>query len=421
MNEADRELLESLFRSAVDAVLPERCLMPYLPRAPAGRTVVVGAGKASAAMAQVVVDHYGDSVGGLVITRYGHGLGTSRIGHIDVVEAGHPIPDDAGNMATSRVLDLVRECGPDDLILCLLSGGGSALLTMPAAGVSLDDKQNVTKALIASGATIDEINCVRKHLSAVKGGQLALEAHPAQVLTLAISDVAGDDPSVIASGPTTADPTTFADARAILNKFEITPPSLISLHLDAALNETPTEEDPRLKNTSLHIVASAKQALAAAAQLARERGFEPVVLGDEIQGEAREVARTHAALACDYKARGKAVALLSGGETTVTIQGSGGGGPNTEYMLALAIELAGEEGICGIACDSDGIDGSEDNAGAMIFPDTLARADALDLTPQIYLANNDSYGFFGPLQDLVMPGPTLTNVNDFRAILIKPD
>jgi glycerate 2-kinase len=421
MNEAERELLESLFRSAVDAVLPERCLTPYLPRAPVGRTVVVGAGKASAAMAQVVVDHYSDSVGGLVITRYGHGLGTSRIGHIDVVEAGHPIPDDAGNMATSRVLDLVRECGPDDLILCLLSGGGSALLTMPAAGITLDDKQDVTRALIASGATIDEINCVRKHLSAVKGGQLALAAHPAQVITLAISDVAGDDPSVIASGPTTADPTTFADARAILNKFDITPPSLISRHLDAALNETPTEEDPRLKNASLYIVASAKQALAAAAQLASERGFESVVLGDEIQGEAREVARAHAALARDYKARGKATALLSGGETTVTIQGSGGGGPNTEYMLALAIELAGEEGICGIACDSDGIDGSEDNAGAMIFPDTLARADALDLVPHVYLTNNDSYGFFTPLRDLVLPGPTLTNVNDLRAILIKPD
>jgi hydroxypyruvate reductase len=421
MNEAERELLESLFRSAVDAVLPERCLTPYLPRAPVGRTVVVGAGKASAAMAQVVVDHYSDSVGGLVITRYGHGLGTSRIGHIDVVEAGHPIPDDAGNMATSRVLDLVRECGPDDLILCLLSGGGSALLTMPAAGITLDDKQDVTRALIASGATIDEINCVRKHLSAVKGGQLALAAHPAQVITLAISDVAGDDPSVIASGPTTADPTTFADARAILNKFDITPPSLISRHLDAALNETPTEEDPRLKNASLYIVASAKQALAAAAQLASERGFESVVLGDEIQGEAREVARAHAALARDYKARGKATALLSGGETTVTIQGSGGGGPNTEYMLALAIELAGEEGICGIACDSDGIDGSEDNAGAMIFPDTLARADALDLVPHVYLTNNDSYGFFTPLRDLVVPGPTLTNVNDLRAILIKPD
>ena len=421
MNEAERELLEGLFKSAVDAVLPERCLGPYLPPAPAGRTVIVGAGKASAAMAQVVVNHYGNSVGGLVITRYGHGLGTNRIGNIDVVEAGHPIPDDAGNLATSRVLDLVQECGPDDLILCLLSGGGSALLTMPAAGLSLDDKQDITKALITCGATIDEINCVRKHLSAVKGGQLALAADPAPVVTLAISDVAGDDPSVIASGPTTADPTTFAIARAILNKFDITPPPLLSRYLDTALNETPKEGDPRLKNTSLHIVASAKQALAAAAQLAADKGFVPVMLGDEVQGEAREVARDHAALARDFKAHGKAVALLSGGETTVTIQGTGGGGPNTEYMLALAIELAGEDGIYAIACDSDGIDGSEDNAGAMIFPDTLARAGELNLAPQVYLANNDSYGFFAPLQDLVMPGPTLTNVNDFRAILVKPE
>ena len=420
MNEDERELLESLFRSAVDAVLPERCLAPHLPRAPEGRTVVVGAGKASAAMAQVVVDHYGETVSGLVITRYGHGLGTSRISQIDIVEAGHPIPDDAGNLAASRILDLVRGCGRDDLVLCLLSGGGSALLAMPAAGISLDDKQNVTKSLIASGATIDEINCVRKHLSAVKGGRLALVAHPAAVVTLAISDVAGDDPSVIASGPTTADLTTFADARAILNKFDITPPRPIARHLDKALNETPTADDPGLKNTSLHIVASAKQALAAAAQSATERGLEPVVLGDEIQGEAREVARVHAALARDHKARGKAVVLLSGGESTVTIQGSGGGGPNTEYMLALAIELAGEKDIYAIACDSDGIDGSEDNAGAMIFPDTLARANTLGLAPQDYLANNDSYSFFAPLRDLVIPGPTLTNVNDFRAILITP-
>lgn len=421
MYKDERNFLESLFRSAVDAVLPERCLAPYLPRAPEGRTVVVGAGKASAAMAQVVVDHYGETVCGLVITRYGHGLGTNRIGQIDIVEAGHPIPDDAGNLAASRILNLVRGCGRDDLVLCLLSGGGSALLAMPAAGISLDEKRMVTQALIASGATINEINCVRKHLSAVKGGRLALAAHPAKLVGLAISDVAGDDPSVIASGPVTADPTTFADARAILDKFAITPPPLVLHHLDVSLEETPKADDPRLTNTSLHIVASAKQALAAAAQLATERGFEPVVLGDGIQGEAREVARAHAVLAREYKARGKAVVLLSGGETTVTIKGSGGGGPNTEYMLALAIELDGEEDVYGIACDSDGIDGSEDNAGAMIFPDTLARANALGLAPQDDLANNDSYSFFGPLRDLVIPGPTLTNVNDFRAILITPN
>ena len=420
MPKPERALLEKLFRDAVDIVLPSRCVAPYLPDAAAGSTVVVGAGKAAAAMAKTTAEHYGDAVRGLVITRYGHGLGLNRIGGVEIVEAGHPIPDDAGNAAAARILDLVIGCGENDLVLCLLSGGGSALLALPAKGITLADKQSVTHALISSGATIDEINCVRKHLSAVKGGRLAVGAYPAPVVTLAISDVSGDDPSVIASGPTTVDPTTFADARDILTKFAIEPPAAISYYLSAAAVETPKPGDPRLHGGNLHIIAAAKQALDAAAHSARTAGYEAIILGDAIQGEARDVAKTHALLAREYLTQGKPVALLSGGETTVTISGTGGGGPNTEYALALASSLSGAPGISAIACDTDGIDGSEDNAGAMIFPDTLTRAAKLGLDPMSHLENNNSYGFFAPLDDLVIPGPTFTNVNDFRAILIKP-
>ena len=419
MKNPERELLEQLFRDAIDVVLPSWCVAPYLPAA-AGSTVVVGAGKAAAAMAKVAAEHYGDTARGLVITRYGHGLGLERVGGVDIVEAGHPIPDDTGNAAATHILKLVHECGEDALVVCLLSGGGSALLALPAEGISLADKQAVTHALITSGATIDEINCVRKHLSAVKGGRLAIAAYPAPVVTLAISDVSGDDPSVIASGPTTADPTTFADARDILQKFGIEPPPAVSRHLKVAAVETPKPGDPRLRDGRLHIIAAASQALDAAAQSAEAAGYEPIILGDAIQGEARDVAKTHALLAREHLSRDKPVALLSGGETTVTISGTGGGGPNTEYALALAIALSGTPGIFAIACDTDGIDGSEDNAGAMIFPDTLARAKALGLDPEAHLENNDSYGFFAPLEDLVIPGPTYTNVNDFRAILIDP-
>lgn len=420
MNAPDQELLEKLFQSAIDAVLPARCMTSYLPDPPTGRTVVVGAGKAAAAMARVAVDHYGDSVSGLVITRYGHGLGATRMGNVEVIEAGHPIPDDRGTAAAEHILELAQSCLSDDLLLCLLSGGGSALLALPAPGLSLGDKQAVTRDLMACGATIDEINCVRKHLSAIKGGRLAIAAQPTPVITLAISDVAGDDPTVIASGPTTGDLTTFADARAILKRFGIEPPEAIARHLSEAKVESPKPDDPRLQTAELHIIAAAKNALTAAAQTTKEMGFEPVVLGDDIQGEAREVAQMHADLARQHQSKGKAVALLSGGETTVTIRGSGGGGPNTEYALALSIALAGNSGIAAIACDTDGIDGSEDNAGAMIFPDTMSRAQTRGLNAQAFLDNNDSYGFFDSLGDLVRPGPTLTNVNDFRAILVRP-
>ena len=420
MTKPERVLLEKLFRDAVDVVLPSRCVVPYLPDTAGRNIVVIGAGKAAAAMAQIVAERYENAARGLVVTRYGHSLGLNHTGGVTIVEAGHPITDDAGNAAAQRILDLATGCGEDDLGLCLLSGGGSALLALPAKGITLADKQSVTRTLIASGATIDEINCVRKHLSAVKGGRLAIEAYPAPIVTLAISDVSNNDPSVIASGPTTADPTTFADARNILKKFGIEPPPTISHHLNSAEVETPKPADPRLSGRHLHIIATAKQALNAAAHSARMAGYEAIILGDDIQGEARDVARTHALLAREYLTQGKPFALLSGGATTVTISGTGRGGANTEYPLALASSLSGTPGISAIACDTDGIDGSEDNAGAMIFPDTITRAKRLGLNPVSHLENNDSYSFFAPLGDLVVPGPTLTNVNDFRAILIKP-
>ncbi len=420
MSRPEAELLRGMFRRAVDAARPERCLGAHLPDAPAGGLLVVGAGKAAAAMARVAVERYGDAARGIVVTRRGHGPEEGRIGGVEVVEAGHPVPDRAGAAAAARMLPLVRDRGPGDPILCLLSGGGSALLSLPAPGLSLDDKQAVTRALLARGAAIGEINCVRKHLSAVKGGRLAAAAHPAPIAALAISDVVGDDPSVIASGPTVADPTTFADARAVLERFGIDPPAAVARHLRDARDETPKPGDPRLRSASFRVVAGGAGALAAAARAAREAGLEPVVLGDAVEGEAREVARDHAALARGRRAGGTASVLLSGGETTVTVRGAGGGGPNTEYALALAAALDGAEGIWAIACDTDGIDGTGDAAGALVFPDTLARARTLGLDPEARLGDNDSYGFFAALGDLVKPGPTHTNVNDFRAILVRP-
>lgn len=420
MSRAGAALLAGMFRSAVDAVHPDRCLGGHLPAVPAGDLVVVGAGKAAAAMARVAAERYGAAARGLVVTRYGHGPEEGRVGGVDVVEAGHPIPDRAGVAAATRILDAVRNRGPRDLVLCLLSGGGSALLSLPAPGLSLEDKRTVTRDLVACGATIDEINCVRKHLSAVKGGRLAAAAHPAPVVALAISDVAGDDPSVIASGPTVADPTTFADARRVLEKFGIDPPPAVARRLRRAEDETPKPGDPIVESASFRVVADGADALAAAARAAREAGLEPVLLGDAVEGEAREVARAHATLARDRRAQGKAAVLLSGGETTVAVRGTGDGGPNTEYALALAIALAGAEGISAIACDTDGIDGNGDNAGAMVFPDTLPRARALGLDAEKRLGDNDSRGFFAPLGDLVKSGPTLTNVNDFRAIVVDP-
>jgi hydroxypyruvate reductase len=418
MASRERDLLVAMFEAAVAAADPALCLPPHLPPAPRGRTIVVGAGKAAASMARAVEAHWRGPLEGLVVTRYGHALATDRI---EVVEAAHPVPDDAGRAAAGRILDAVRGLGADDLVLVLISGGGSALLSLPADGLTLDDKQAVNRALLRSGAPIGQMNTVRKHLSLIKGGRLAAAAAPARVVTLAISDVPGDDPAVIGSGPTVADPTSFAEARAILGQYAIEPPPAVARHLEAARDETPKPGDPRLGAARTVLIATPMRALEAAAELAREAGYETRILGDAIEGEAREVAAEHAALALAGAEEGRPLALLSGGETTVTVRGRGGrGGRNAEYMLALAIALQGSPGIHAIACDTDGIDGTEDNAGAVIGPESLARARDLGLDALALLRANDAYAFFEALGDLVISGPTLTNVNDFRAILIAP-
>ncbi|MBM3952316.1 MAG: glycerate kinase, partial [Rhodospirillales bacterium] len=343
---------------------------------------------------------------------------------IEVVEAAHPVPDAKGRETARRILDLARTARPDDLVLCLISGGGSALLALPAEGVSLEDKQAVNRALLACGATISEMNCVRKHLSAIKGGRLAAAAAPARVVTLLISDVPGDDPATIASGPTVPDPTTFADARAVFAKYGIEPPEAVRRRFEAAGDETPKPGDPRLANTETRLIARPLASLEAAAETARAAGVAPVILGDAIEGEAREVATVMAGIARSARRHGHPapppVVLLSGGETTVTVRGRGRGGRNAEFLLALALALQGEDGISAIAGDTDGIDGSEDNAGAMIDPSTLVRAAAKNMDAKARLADNDAYTLFAGLGDLVVTGPTLTNVNDFRAIVVRP-
>ena len=417
MSTVECDLLRQLFDAAVSAADPLLCLPPHLPPAPVGRTVVVGAGKAAASMAQAVERHWQDPLDGVVVTRYGHGASTEEI---EVIEAAHPVPDAAGRAAARRIFEVVQGLTADDLVLVLISGGASALLTLPADGLSLDDKQAVNRDLLRSGAPIGEMNAVRKHLSAIKGGRLAAAAAPAKVVTLAISDVPGDDPAVIGSGPTVADPTTFADARAILAGYKITPPAGVAERLAAADDETPKPGDPRLAGAETLLIATPAMSLAAAATVARKAGYETLNLGDALEGEARELGAAHAAMARTKSEDGQRLALLSGGETTVTVRGQGRGGRNAEYLLGLAIALDGAAGIHAIACDTDGIDGTEDNAGAIVTPDTLARAIATGLDPRVLLDGNDAYALFQALGDLVISGPTLTNVNDFRAILIEP-
>lgn len=414
------ELLRHMFEAALAAADPAQCLPAHLPSPPKGRTIVVGAGKAAARMAQTVENHWPGPLQGLVVTRYGHGAPCQRIA---VVEAAHPVPDTAGQQAAARILAMVQGLGPDDLVLCLISGGGSALLALPAPGLTIDDKRAVNRALLRSGANIAEINCVRKHLSAIKGGRLAVAAAPARVVSLLISDVPGDDPAVIASGPTVADPTTFADAREVLAKYGIDEPEAVLSHLKDARVETPKPGDARLARVETKLVARPQDALAAAAAVAREARVTPIILGDSIEGEAREVALVHAGIARqvrrhDQPAPAPAV-LLSGGETTVTVRGKGRGGRNAEFLLALAVALNGAPGIHAIACDTDGIDGTEDNAGALLGPDSLLRASRLGVDARRMLADNDGYGYFAALGDLIVTGPTRTNVNDFRAILIE--
>ena len=412
--------LRRLFDAALTAADPAKAVPAYLPAPPKGRTVVIGAGKAAAAMAKAVEDNWDGPLEGLVVTRYPHGADCRRI---EVIEAAHPVPDQKGREAAGRILALAEDLGPDDLALCLISGGGSALLSLPAEGIALEEKQAVNRALLKSGAAIDEMNCVRKHLSAIKGGRLAAAAAPARVVSLLISDVPGDDPAVIASGPTIADPTTFAEAQAILEKYGIEAPASVARLMAAAAEETPKPGDPRIAAAESHIIAKPQASLEAAAALAREAGITPVILGDSIEGEARDVAQVMAGIARQVAQHDQPMAapcvLLSGGETTVTVRGQGRGGRNAEFLLALAVALDGLPAVYGLACDTDGIDGSEDNAGAIVTPDSLKRAAAAGVDAKAMLANNDGYGFFDKLGDLVLPGPTRTNVNDFRAILIQ--
>ena len=421
MDIAPDALLRRLFAVAVDAAQPARCVPPHLPPPPAGRTVVVGAGKASAAMARAVEEHWPGPLEGLVVTRYGHGVPCESI---RIVEAGHPVPDAAGQRAAAEILAIAKGLGPDDLLLCVISGGGSSLLSLPADGIGLDDKMAVNRALLRSGADIAEMNCVRKHLSAIKGGRLAAAAHPAKLVALVISDVPGDDPSVIASGPTVADPTSFADAREILERYGLDPPPAVARHLAEARDESVKPGDPALGTAETIVIATPQASLEAAAAEALRHGLTPLVLSDRIEGEAREVARVHAAIALQAAAHGQPAAppcvLLSGGETTVTVRGAGRGGRNAEFLLSLAIELGGHPAIHALACDTDGIDGSEDNAGCQCGPDTLGKARLARLDPRERLEDNDGYGFFAALDALVVSGPTLTNVNDFRAMMILP-
>ncbi|MDP6874742.1 MAG: glycerate kinase [Alphaproteobacteria bacterium] len=412
-----RGLLVELFEAAVAAADPTVCLPPHLPSPPLGRTVVLGAGKAAGSMTRAVEQNWQGELEGLVVTQYGHAVPTSRI---EVVQAAHPVPDAAGEAAAARILALAADLGPDDLLLVLISGGGSSLLSLPSPGLSLADKQAVNQALLRSGAPIDQMNVVRKHLSAIKGGQLAAAAAPARVVSLLISDVPGDDPAIIASGPTVADPSTFAQAREILANYHIDPPEAVARHLAAAEMETPKPGDPRLEACETALIARPAQSIAAAAEIAAAAGYQVELLGDDLEGEARELGAGHGEMALTRYRAGQRVALLSGGETTVTVRGKGRGGRNLEYLAGLALALGGNPGICAIACDTDGIDGTEDNAGAVVLPDTLIRAAAAGLDPGTLLADNDAYGLFHSLDDLVISGPTLTNVNDFRAILIDP-
>ncbi|WP_298831807.1 glycerate kinase [uncultured Piscinibacter sp.] len=426
-HEDPRGFLRALYDAAVARALPAENTAAWLPPPPKGRTVVIGAGKAGGAMAAAVDALWpqGAPLSGLVVTRYEHvpPAYKARPGRIEVVEAAHPVPDEAGRRAAQRIAELAQGLTADDLVLCLISGGGSALLSLPAPGITLEQKQAINKALLKSGAAIDEMNCVRKHLSAIKGGRLATNCAPARVVTLLISDVPGDAPEVIASGPTVPDTTTCADALAILNRYAIEIPPAARAGLESGSFESPKPGDARFAGHEVHMIATPRQSLEAAAAVARAAGLAAHILSDEMEGESREVGKVHAALARSVSRSNTPFArpcvILSGGETTVTVKSKGGrGGRATEFLLGCAIALQGERGVHVLAADTDGIDGVEDNAGAIVTPDTIARAAAQGMKAQEYLDANNAYGFFAPLGDLVVPGPTFTNVNDFRALLI---
>jgi hydroxypyruvate reductase len=421
-----RAFLESLFRTAVAAAHPEGCLRPHLPAPPAGRLLILAAGKAAASMSEVAERHYLDAcgmpahrIGGLAVTRHGYGRPTRRV---RVVEAGHPLPDAGGLAATAETLALADAARPEDLVLVLISGGASANWIAPAAGLSLTEKQAMTRALLGCGASIVEINTVRKHLSRIKGGRLAQRAHPAPLVAIGISDVPGDDPAVIGSGPTVPDRTTLADARAVIAHHRLEVPLSVTQALADPANETPKPDDPIFATASFELATRPADVFRAVQDAVRTAGYEPILLGTAIEGEARDVAATQARLARDLKAQGRRAVIISGGELTVTLRGKGRGGPNQEYVLGLAIALAGTGGIAALAGDTDGTDGGvgepDDPAGAFIDATTLVRARRLGLDPAAFVNDNNSTEFFEKLGDLLTPGPTLTNVNDFRAILV---
>ena len=423
------EILDQTLKAAIQRSQPKICLPGYLKEIQQTeklpeQIIVLGAGKASAEMANALECHWqgtdwGANLCGLVLTRYGYGV---HCNSIEIVEASHPVPDEIGQITAQRILNLAKTATDRDLVICLISGGGSALLALPAKGLTLQDKQALNRSLLHSGATIGEINCVRKHLSSIKGGRLAGAVQPARLWTLAISDVPGDDLSVIASGPTVPDPTTFADALEILRRYQIQPTPAIQALLEAAEEETPKPRENIFSRNQVRLVATPQLMLEAAAKEAEKFGITPIILSDRIEGEAREVAKVHAAIAKQIKHRDQPLnapaMILSGGETTVTVRGNGKGGRNAEFILSLLEALQGEEGISAIAVDTDGIDGTEDNAGAWIDQRSLLKAKQLNLKPNDFLANNDAYSFFQQLEQLVLTGPTMTNVNDFRAIFV---
>ncbi|MBA4741354.1 MAG: glycerate kinase [Azoarcus sp.] len=414
-----RQLLRQMFDAAILAAQPEHCIPRFLPEPPRGRTIVIGAGKASAEMARALEKHWPGELSGVVVTRYGYAVPCNQV---EILEAAHPVPDQAGLDASRRILETVQGLSEDDLVICLISGGGSSLLPLPGEGITLEDKQAINRALLRSGANISEMNCVRRHLSQIKGGRLAAACHPARVVNLLISDVPGDNPMDIASGPTVPDPTTREDARDILRRYGIDVPAAAMRYLDSEAGESVKPGDVRLAGNVTHLIATPQMALEAAAEVARKGGITPFILGDTIEGEAKDVGKVFAGITHQVATREqpfkRPCVILSGGETTVTVKGEGRGGRNVEFLLSLAIELDGMQDVYALAGDTDGVDGLEEIAGAIATPDTLSRAWKMGMRPRDALAENDGHGFFEKLGDSVVTGPTLTNVNDFRAILL---
>ena len=421
-NDSATRLLQAMFEAAVASAQPDLRVPLFLPKAPPkGRLIVIGAGKASAAMARAVEMHWPGELSGVVVTRYGY---EEPCEQIEILSAAHPVPDEAGHQAAQRILDAVSNLTPDDVVLCLISGGGSSLLPLPAEGLTLDDKQRINRELLRSGATIREMNCVRRHLSQIKGGRLAADCYPAQVINLLISDVPGDDPADIASGPTVGDPTTCADALEIINRYQIPIPDAIRARLMDGSLESVKPDDQRLARVTTHMIATPHQSLQAAADISLKAGIATYIMGDAIEGEAKDVGTTFAGLTLQIAQHNapfqKPCILLSGGETTVTIRGdcTGKGGRNVEFLLALGVALQGLPGVYALAADTDGVDGLEEIAGAVLTPDTLQRSWALNISPRDALDGHDAHTFFSALDQSLITGPTKTNVNDFRAILI---